>query len=212
MHRLILLPVALGLAAAAPPAVPSVAGMYEIRQMEMAGGLELQANRHFRYALTYGAVDEEGEGDWTFDGKTVRLTSNPMPKSPNFELVRDDPAPRGELYMTLEDPGFEWGHPLEAVAKVRGEESGFEISGGDGGRVDLTGKPPIEAIAPLMPVYGPTGDIFPLSSDRGHRLQFRFHRNELGKAAFRDEPLSLDGTALVLSRYDAEIRFLRAAP
>jgi hypothetical protein len=197
---------------AAALAVSSPAGLYEIRQMEMAGGLELQKNGHFRYAFSYGAVDEEAEGDWTFDGKTVRLTSNPMPKSPSFELVHDDPAPKGELYLTLEDPGFEWGHGLEAVAKVRGEESGFEISADEGGRVDLTDKPPIEAIAPEMPVYGPTGDIFPLSADRGHKLLFRFHRNDLGKAAFRKEPLTLDGDALVLSRYDAEIRFLRARP
>ena len=87
---------------------PSVAGLYETHQMEVAAGLELKPNGHFRYALSYGAVDEEAEGDWTFDGQTVRLTSNPMPKAPSFELVRDDPAPRGELWMKLEHPGFEW--------------------------------------------------------------------------------------------------------
>jgi hypothetical protein len=200
------------LAAAPAPASDSVAGVYQSQQMEIGAALELRKDGHFRYQLDYGAVSEGAEGDWTFDGKTVRLTSKPMPKAPSFELVRDDPAPSGELYMTLEDPGFEWGHGLEAIAKVRGEESGFEISAGEGGRVDLTDKPPIEAIAPLMPVYGPTGDIFPLRPDRGHKLLIRFHRNELGKAAFRDEPLTVDGTALVLSRYDARIRFLRARP
>ena len=180
--------------------------------MEIGAALELRKDGHFRYQLDYGAVSEGAEGDWTFDGKTVRLMSNPMPKAPNFELVRDDPAPRGELYLSLEDPGFEWGHSLEAVAKIQGKENAFEVSAGEDGRVDLTGKPPIEAIAPLMPVYGPTGDIFPLSADRGHKLLIRFHRNDLGKAAFRNEPLKLDGTALMLSRYDAGIRFLRARP
>jgi hypothetical protein len=213
MRRLILLAVALGLAAAAPaPTRDSVAGLYQSRQMEVGAALELQKNGHFRYQLDYGAVSEGAEGDWTFDGKTVHLTSKPMPKAPSFELVRDDPAPKGELYMIFEDPGFEWGHALEALAKVKGEESAFEISAGNGGRVDLSGKPPIEAIAPVMPVYGPTGDIFPLSADRGHKLLIRFHRNDLGKAAFRHEPLTLDGTALVLSRYDTRIRFLRAEP
>jgi hypothetical protein len=204
---------ALALSAAPAPVSDSVAGSYRSQQMEIGAALELRKDGHFRYQLDYGAVSEGAEGDWTFDGKTVRLTTRPMPKAPSFELVRDDPAPKGELYMTLEDPGFEWGHALEAVAKVRGQDSGFEISAGEvSGRVDLTGKPPIEAIAPLMPVYGPTGDIFPLSPDRGHKLLLRFHRNDLGKAAFRNEPLALDGTALVLSRYDAEIRFLRAGP
>ena len=113
-------------------AAASPAGVYEIRQMEVAGGLELKGDGHFRYALSYGAVDEECEGDWTFDGKTVRLTSKPMPKAPSFELVRDDPAPKGELFMTLEDPGFEWGHPLEAIA-VNSTKRGFAISAGDSG-------------------------------------------------------------------------------
>ena len=63
------------LLAGAAPTAASVAGTYEIHQMEMAGGLELQPNGHFRYAFTYGAVDEEAEGDWTFDGTAVHLTS-----------------------------------------------------------------------------------------------------------------------------------------
>ena len=202
---------ALLLAGAPAPTKASLAGMYEIHQMEMGGGLELKKNGHFRYALSYGAVDEEGAGDWTFDGKTVRLTSNPMPKAPSFELVKDDPAPKGELYMTLEDPGFEWGHPLQALA-TEDMKSGFEIDADDSGRVDLSGKPAVAAIAPLMPVYGPTGQIFNLTSDRGHRLLFRFHANDLGKARFDHQVLAITGNGLTMQRYDAEIRFIRARP
>ena len=199
---------ALVLIAAPVPAKASLAGLYELHQMEMAGGLELTPDGHFRYALSYGAVDEEGAGDWTFDGKTVRLTSSPMPKGPSFELVRDEPAPKGELAMTLEDPGFQWGHPLEAIA-ADAAKRGFEISADDTGRVDLSGKPPIVALAPEMPVYGPTGDIFPLSADRGHRLLFRFHANDLGKARFDKQPLQPSGPDLLLERYDTSFRFVK---
>jgi hypothetical protein len=195
----------------APIALLLAVAVYGTHQMEVAAGLELKPNGHFRYALSYGAVDEEAEGDWTFDGKTVRLTSNPMPKAPSFELVRDDPAPKGELSMTLEDPGFEWGHPLEAFAK--GESSGaFEISADDSGRVDLSGKPAVIAIAPEMPVFGPIGQIFPLSADRGHRLTFRFHRNDLGKARFDRQVLQMNGTDLLLDRYDTSFRFVKVRP
>lgn len=198
---------------AAAPVAPkaSIAGLYQVHQMEMGGGLELRKDGHFRYGFSYGAVDEEAKGDWTFDGKTVRLTSKPMPKQPSFELVRDDPAPAGELYMTLEDPGFEWGHPLEAVA-TEDLKSGFEISADDAGRVDLADRPPVTAIAPMMPVYGSTGEIFHLESGRGHRLLFRFHANDLGHVAFRKEPLAKLGRDLVLVRYGAEIRFIRVRP
>ena len=198
--------IALALAPAA-----GVAGLYRTHQMEVAGGLELKPDGHFRYALSYGAVDEEAEGDWTLDGGTVRLTSKPMPNAPSFELVRDDPAPKGELWMKLEDPGFEWGHPLEAVAK--GESSGgFEISADDSGRVELSGKPAVRAIAPEMPVYGPTGDTLALSPDRGHRLLFRFHRNDLGRARFDREPLERAAGELLLRRYDTTFRFAKVRP
>jgi hypothetical protein len=188
-----------------------VAGVYETHQMEVAGELELKADGHFRYALTYGAVDEEAEGDWTFDGSTVRLTSNPMPKAPSFELVRDDAAPKGELSMKLEDPGFEWGHGLEAFAKGESNQV-FEISADDSGHVDLTDRPQIQAIAAEMPVYGRTGQVFPLSTDRGHRLLFRFHRNDLGKARFDQQELRVNGTELVMDRYDTSFRFVKVRP
>ena len=197
------------LAAAAPNVSP--AGLYETHQMEVAAGLELKPNGRFRYSLSYGAVDEEGEGEWTFDGNTVRLTSNPMPKAPSFELVRDDAAPKGEIYLTLEDPGFEWGHPLEAIAKGESNQA-FEISADDSGRVDLTDKPAVRAIAPEMPVFGPTGQVFPLSAERGHRLFFRFHRNDLGKARFEREALRMNGSDLLLDRYDTSFRFVKVRP
>jgi len=60
-------------------APPQLAGLYEIHQMEMAGGLELQPNGRFRYAVDYGAVSEVSEGKWEVEGGTVLLTTYPMP-------------------------------------------------------------------------------------------------------------------------------------
>ena len=58
----------------------SVAGFYQAQQMEVGAAVELQKSGHFRYQLDYGAVSEHAEGDWTFDGKTVRLTTKPAPE------------------------------------------------------------------------------------------------------------------------------------
>ena len=60
MHALIgaLVLLAATPAAAEPPR--SFAGLYQINQMEMAGGLELSPDGRFRYALEYGAVSEQG--------------------------------------------------------------------------------------------------------------------------------------------------------
>jgi hypothetical protein len=175
---------ALLLAVAPAPAKASVAGNYETHQMEMAGALELKRDGHFRYAFSYGALDEEAAGDWSFDGRAVHLK--------------------------LEDPGFEWGHPLYALATDMKQT--FEIEADEDGRVDLAGKPTVLAIAPMIPVFGPTRDTFKLAADRGHRLLFRFHRNDLGKADFRDERLDIGPKGLLMKRYDAEIRFIRVRP
>src|SRR3954447_12892231 len=104
---------ALALMLASAPAIP---GLYQSHQMEVGAALELQKNGHFRYQLDYGAVSEHAEGEWIFDGNTVRLTTSPTPKQPSLELVRDDPAPIGQVSMTLEPPGFGQGYRLDAIA------------------------------------------------------------------------------------------------
>ena len=188
----------------------SVAGLYHSQQMEVGAALELQKNGHFRYQLDYGAVSEHAEGDWTFDGKTVRLTTRPEPKQPSLELVRDDPAPVGQVSMTLEPPGFGEGYRLDGIATDLAGEKG-RVTTDDEGMVEA-GSHKLSAIDPLIPIDGMVAGHIPLSQDRGHKLLLRFHANDLGTAAFKAEPLALTPRGLVLNRYDSEIRFIRVRP
>lgn len=202
----------LGVALLLVAAPATVAGRYEARQMEVGAALELRPDGHFRYELDFGAVSEHAVGNWTFDGKTVRLTTKPAPRRPSFELVRDDPAPAGEIVMTIEPPGFGGeGYRLNAIGTdaVSGEKK--RVTTDEEGRVEA-GANKLSALDPLVPVYGGIGGHFPLTQDRGHRLLLRFHANDLGTAAFVGEPLVLTGGALVLNRYDSEIRFIRVGP
>jgi len=188
----------------------AIAGLYQAHQMEVGAALELQPNGHFRYQLDYGAVSEHAEGDWTFDGTSLRLTTRPSPRRPAFELVRDDPAPAGELTMKIEEPGFGNDYRLDAIATDVSGEKGLVTTDGDS-RVEAGGHTLI-AIDPLVPVYGDVGGHFPLSQERGHRLLFRFHANDLGTAAFENQKLVVTGSGIVLNRYDREIRFIRTRP
>lgn len=187
----------------------AVAGFYQAHQMEMGAFLELRKDGRFRYQLDYGAVSEAAEGAWTFDGKTVRLTTRPRPNPPSFELVRDDPAPPGELSITIEPPGFGAdGYRLDAIATDSATgERGMVTSDADG-HVESGGRT-LSTIEPLVPVFGLSGGRFALSPDRGHRLLLRFHANDLGRASFEGEPLQLATGALVLNRYETQIRFIR---
>ena len=193
----------------APAPMPaSRAGLYRIQQMEMAGGLELRADGRFFYRLEYGAVSEMGEGVWSATAEGITITSDPMPKAASFELVADDPAPAGELWMTLDNPGFDWGQPLSALGTAEEAAQGRRLMADSTGQVDLEGRPIPPTMSPLIPVFGTTGQSFPLSSGRGHRLRFRFHANDLGTAAFDRQLVRADKGALVMERYETSIRFL----
>ncbi|NUT00457.1 MAG: hypothetical protein HOP96_05735 [Sphingomonas sp.] len=199
-------------ACAAPQAAPKYAGLYQINQMEMAGGLELRPNGRFRYALEYGAVSEEGAGKWHVDGSVIRLTSDPMPKAPVFELVKDEPAPKGELYVTLVPPGFgSWtGRPKVGLVEEKAIKLEL-VEAEEDGKVPLKDWWPTSLVL-LVPLYEIEGTYFRLPPGTGHRLQFRFVPNDLGKARFDEDYVTIDGKNLILDRYDAKIVFKPVQP
>lgn len=197
-------------AALAPP--DSVAGLYQSQQMEVGAALELQKNGHFRYQLSYGAIDEESEGDWTFDGTAVHLTSKPMPKEPSFELVSDKPAAKCSLSLSVDWGRFSWSSPPNVL--VTYEDAPKELhflQADENGNVHLANCA-ISSVLPIVPMFDIPGAPLQLASRTGHKLSLRFVPNDLGHVAFRGEPLKIDGSALLMERYDAEIRFIRVRP
>jgi hypothetical protein len=203
---------ALGAPPATAPPASRVAGTYEVRQMEMAGGLELRADGRFRYAFTYGAVDESAEGDWTFDGAAVHLTSRPMPKEPTFTLVRDAPAPKCTLSISVDWGKFGWNSAPDLLVAYSGSPKDLHLLQPDErGRVHLDNCA-VTTVLPLVPMFNTAGEPLNLSPAAGHKLSLRFVPNDLGHVAFRGDPLKLDGSTLVWERFDAEIRFLRVRP
>jgi hypothetical protein len=190
---------------------PELAGLYQSQQIEVGAALELGKDGRYRYQLDYGAISENGEGDWSFDGTAVTLTSRPKPKLPSFELVRDDPAPKGDIVISIEPPGFGQDFRIDAIAidAVSGER-GLVTTGSDG-HVEAGGHL-LAAVEPLVPVYGTVAGHFILSQDRGHHLLLRFHANDLGRADFDGERLQATTDGLILRRFETEIRFVRVRP
>lgn len=200
---------ALLLATGSPQPAGDVAGLYVTNQMEMAGALDLQPGGRFHYQFDYGAVSEQAEGDWTSDGRVIRLTSKPMPKLPAFTLVRDDPAPEGQLFVALDNPDLRW-RPLEAEVTPAGGGMPIVLSAGDNGRVELPMGVRAAAVKLLLPVYEAAGEPVKLSAGSGHRLLFRLDPNDLGKAAFRGQTLPLDAGSIIMHRYETTIVFRRS--
>ena len=202
---------ALLLAAVPAAGADRVAGLYEIRQMEMGGGLELSPDGRFRYALDYGAASEQGEGRWVAKDGRILLTSDPMPKAPSFDVVKDDPAPQGELWLQLAPPGFgDFTTNLEAVVTLKDGSRGEIREDGDG-HMPVDPRT-VTKIQPIVPIYGDVTAAIPISPERGHRITLRFMPNDLGKPRFSGEPLAREGDTLVLYRYDAKIVFKPVQP
>jgi hypothetical protein len=201
------------LAGSAAPALAqdgaALAGGYQAEQMEVGAFLLLAPDGRFRYVLDYGVASESSEGRWTADHGSVRLVTEPKVKPPRFVVVKDEPAPKGELSVALVDPGFDWGQPFEvALAFAGGAASQTRAAGNDGVITLDAGTQPI-SVLPIMPVYEVKQAPYALSPETGHRVLFRFEPNDLGKADFQGEQLRIDGTTLILNRYDTEIRLNR---
>jgi hypothetical protein len=207
-----MLEVAALLVLAPAPTTAKLAGLYEIHQMEMGGALELKADGHFRYAFTYGAVDEESEGDWTWDGKTVRLTSRPMPTEPTFDLVSDAPAPKCTISIAVDWGRFGWSSPPDVLVTYDGAPRELHFVQTDEQGAVHPDNCAIDSVLPLVPMFDIPGAPLKISPSTGHKLSLRFRPNDLGHVAFRAEPLTIDGSGLVMERYHAQIRFIRARP
>jgi hypothetical protein len=201
---------ALALAAAAHPA--KLAGFYQSQTMEVGGGIQLRKDGHFRYELEYGAVDEAAEGDWTFDGKAVRLTSRPMPKEPTFELVQDTPAPPCALSLSVDWGKIDLTSAPDVLVTYQNAPKELHFLQSDEQGNFHPDDCAITMIMPLVPMYDIPGAPLKLSPATGHKLVLRFQPNDLGHVAFRGEPLKIDGSSLIMERYDREIRFVRVRP
>jgi hypothetical protein len=202
--------VTLLLAALAPP--DSLAGLYQSQQMEVGAALELQKNGRFRYELSYGAIDEQSEGDWTFDGTAVHLTTKPMPKEPTFELISDQPAAKCSLSLSVDWGRFSWSSPPDLLVTYEGSPKELHfLQADEEGNVHLANCA-VSSVLPIVPMFDIPGAPVQVASGIGHKLSLRFVPNDLGHVAFRGEPLKIDGSALLMKRYDAEIRFIRVQP
>ena len=204
---------ALFIAAAAAPAAArtasSLVGVYDGHQMEMAAGLELMADGRFRYALSYGALDEEAAGKWSVSGDNVVLTSDPV-TAPRFVLVSRAKGADGVLQVMLDVPNGMSRQYFDAmIAKSNGRAEKEQLSE-DGLSSPFTSDNAPTSVRMVLPVFEVIGEPVKLDPDSGYSLHFRFEPNDLGKVDFRATPLKIVNGDLVLDRVGRTIRFRRS--
>jgi hypothetical protein len=184
-------------------------GTYDGNQMEMAAGLELTGDGRFRYALSYGALDEQAAGKWTVSGDQVLLTSDPV-VAPRFVLVSHGKGAAGVLQIMLEVPkGISRQYFDAMIAQSNGETTRAQLSE-DGLVWPFTGGAPT-GVRLVLPVFAVAGEPVKLDAASGYSLRFRFEPNDIGKADFRATPLKIVNGDLLLDRHGRTIRFKRSS-
>lgn len=181
-------------------------GTYSGNQTEVAAALQLQPDGRFRYALSYGALDEQAQGRWEEKDGAVLLTTEPQPTPPAFPVVSDTPSPDGKVYATLaraEELGL---LTLTLLVRYEGAQAFDYVEADESGLVPVPNGSRIAEIVPSIPAVLQVAEPHKLAPG-GHRLVFRFEPNDLGIADFRAEKLAIDGAELLLRRHDRDLRF-----
>jgi hypothetical protein len=203
----------LAAASTAPAAAQSTSlvGTYDGGQMEIAAGLELRADGRFRYALSYGALDEEATGTWTVSGSQVFLTSDRI-VAPRFVLASRNRSGDGVLQIGLDVPkGLSRQYFDAVITSTNGQTERKQLSD-DGLSWRFTSASVPTSVRLLLPVFSIISEPFQVDPSSGYSLRLRFEPNDLGKVAFQATPLQIVNAELLLERHGRTIRFKRSQP
>ena len=164
---------------------------------DTASALLIGPDGQFRYMLSEGAIDEAAEGRWTCTGDTLLLTTLPAPTPPAFDLVSVAASEDGSFSLVITWPdgpgiaGVDFELTLDDGEQIRG------YTQTDGWSRDMNGRK-VRSVRVFEPYYGTVSPPMPLPDDANARVHIMLTPNDMGIAAFRDTPVTIENDRLVL--------------
>jgi hypothetical protein len=177
------------------------AGHYVLQGvMEVGSELLLKPDGSFEYMLAYGAADYYAKGTWKRDGNSVILHSTGTHAEP-FRLLRSEEGKPGRIRVWVVGQNGK-GVPNIHVGVKAGEEHLEAHTDSDGAAVfPDTAKP--EAVYFEVRVYQVEAGPFPVNP--AHRdFYFEINGDAIMQVFFEDEPLAIQGNALIMKHWDPE--------
>jgi hypothetical protein len=176
-----------------------VAGHYVLQGvMEVGSELLLKPDGTFEYMLAYGAADYWAKGSWKRDGDSVILHSAGKEVEP-FRLLRSDAGKPGRIRVWV------MGNNGKGVANIHvrvkaGDEHLEATTDSDGAAVfPDTAKP--KAVYFEVRVY--QLEAGPFDVNPAHRdFYFQINGDAIMQVLFKDEPLAIQGSALIMKHWD----------
>lgn len=167
--------------------------------MEVGSELMLKPDGTFEYMLAYGAADYWAKGTWKQEGQAVVLHSNGKDEAP-FRLTKSDPGKAGRIRVWV------IGKNGKGIANIHvglqaGKEHFEANTDSDGAAVfPATNKP--SAVSFEVRVYSLEAGPFEVNSaDRD--FYFEINGDAIRQVLFKDEPLAIEGNALIMKHGDS---------
>ncbi|QGN54730.1 hypothetical protein [Novosphingobium sp. Gsoil 351] len=210
--RLALLSLILAFACPAEARSP-YAGRYRVAEgPDVAGGLELGADGHFRYFLSAGALDQHADGTWTETGGDIRLTTDPRPVPPSFARGPDAMPEAGKdaptIHVRLAD-----GRDLAGVDFRIGLTTGASMAGytqAEGWSFEEQGEKRIVWVELVEPIYDVASPRFIIDPPAAGGLVFVLTPNDIEVVDFRNDRFEKRSDDFVLHLGERTLRMVRA--
>ena len=198
--RAVMMIVALGIAS---PLAQSddVAGHYVLTgMMEVGSELLLKPDGQFEFMLAYGAADYWAKGTWRHEKDAVLLKS-PGTKEEPFRFLRSDAGTSGGIRVSVLGKNGRGVPHIRVTLHAAGGDA--EATTADDGAAEFPEVSKPRAVSFEVRVYelqaGPF-DINPAHKD----IYFEINADAIQQVIFTDEPLTVDGTSLVMTHWGAD--------
>jgi hypothetical protein len=185
----------IALAALTAHAADDLAGHYVLRVMEVGSELWLKPDGNFEYMFIYGAADYWAKGTWRRDGDAVILQSDGKEDAP-FRLLRSEPGKPGRIRVWVIGKNGK-GIPNIDVRLLAGGEP-LEARTDPDGMAMFPDAPKAHAVAFEVRVY--SIEAGPFKIDPSHKdYYFEINGDAIQQVLFKNERLTIDGNALVMT-------------
>ena len=189
-------------------AADSLAGHYRLHEgPDVASELVLKPDGKFEYFLMAGSLDEQSQGTWRADGKSLRLTTLPKPVPAVFSRGPVSSTKDGKLVLHVTNRA---GRGIAGVDFAVGFDSGAPATGYTqeyGWTLDERERRVPRWIVLGLPIYKLESPRFPIDLSAGNELTFILTPNDLGTIDFTGMQIDIEPHRLVMHRNGALVPF-----
>jgi len=177
-----------------------VAGHYVLHGvMEVGSELMLKPDGTFEFMLAYGAADYWANGTWRRDGNAVILHSESKQEEP-FRLLRSEAGKPGRIRVWVMGKNGRGVPNIHVGLNVGSEHLGSTTDSEGAAAFPDSAKP--KSVDFEVRVYSLQSGPYDVNPD--HRdFYFEINGDTITQVSFKDEPLAIEGNALIMKHGDS---------